>query len=137
MIDPKLEKLLVNVHEEIGKILDAALLEAEAENLDACAVFEGLGHALASRAGQLEIIHIESDLRYKTQDPSAKIDKTLLTKAIGHIQINMIKSLSMGMDEALKTGGHFTLEALKKEIVEATKKVAKNDDDSDNGKTFH
>lgn len=135
-MDPKLKKILQDFAHDMAVLVDASIHIGEMQGLDLCKVFDGVAHVIAHRLGQLEIIHIESDLAEKNK--SAKIDKDLLTKTIGSTQLNTIYSLMSGMNDALKSGGHYTLDELKKEMKEDLKSSGKkNSDDDDGGKTFH
>lgn len=130
-MDPKLEMILRTAEREFGLILDGAIDQAEVDGLSACTVYEGLSHLLAQRVGQIEMIHLESDV--KGDNVEKVIDKDLLTRAIGMIQINCIASLTQGMNQVLVSGGHYTIDQLKADIIGAAKKS----DDDNGGKTFH
>jgi hypothetical protein len=147
-IDPKLKKLLEDFNKKIGLLIDETATQGLDEELDFCALFDSMSHLLLQRAGQMEAGHLESDK--DMVKPGEKITKEELAGAISTIHSNALKSLCIGMDTVLSSGGHYTIEKLTTEIVEKIKEL-RNDQDkstskpkkgsgndgSNSGRTFH
>lgn len=138
-LDPKVKELLSAFSQDIGTLIDQTLVIADSEEFNICQIYDGISHIMAQRLGQLEVLHLESDM--KTDDPDKRIDKDLLAKFLSSVQVNAIHSLSMGMNDVLKSGGHYTLDQLKSDIMDSIKNVkvkpSSDEDDEGNGRTFH
>lgn len=114
-IDPKLKELLEGFSLSLGKLIDETLDKAELQQMDMCVAFDSMSHLISQRIGQLDMIHIESDMLDK--DPNAKIDREMLEKLIDNIQLNAVYSISLGMNDVLKAGGHYTIDELKTHLI--------------------
>lgn len=114
-IDPKLKEMLEGFSIELGKLIDRTLDKAETAQMDMCLTFDTMSHLISQRVGQLDTIHVEMDLLEK--DPEAKIDRERLEKIIDNVQLNALYSISIGMNDVLKAGGHYTIDELKSQLM--------------------
>lgn len=141
--DEELLDLTTSLDRQISTLVSEFLEQRVSDGYSPCNVYTILNDVLAQMVGRLEILHIESDLRGAGK--SEQITKDMLIAAIGPIQINVIQSLNQGMEESLKTGGHYTIEDLKNEVVQEVTEAAKqptlvpkkDDGGSNQGPTYH
>jgi hypothetical protein len=133
--DPRLVAILKRVGRITSAALDEAVLEAAQKGLDLCEVYDALSHTMAQKVGHIDILHVESDMR--TKDPKASITRDELVNIMTISQTNAIHSMTLGVNEALKSGGHYTVDELEADLQKDLAKVSSKPKKDGDGGTFH